>query len=259
MNSLSSYVPEPDLSFSSTYSPGALIVVPLLYVILVQALKPKCVCVGDGIMKPCMMVYNLFQMVMNLGLITTLTSYLYSMGTMFPDSATDTTHFTNKIAWWGLLFVLFSKYIDLLDTIFMRLRNKDRQVSFLHVYHHASIIFVTGIHLHFGYYDGFSVFPPLLNAYVHLIMYGYYFFTSLGYNVWFKRYITTMQIVQFYADILYLSVGMYFIRHAMWGTEWNLRIFMNSYIITMILLFSAFYRKSYTSKKKEGKTGKKIE
>lgn len=32
-----------------------------------------------------------------------------------------------------------SKFLDLFDTIFIVLKKKDRQLSFLHVYHHATI------------------------------------------------------------------------------------------------------------------------
>ena len=46
---------------------------------------------------------------------------------------------------YGLLVYLVSKYIELLDTIFMVLRQKQRQISFLHVskkrMKHNSLIF----------------------------------------------------------------------------------------------------------------------
>ena len=35
-----------------------------------------------------------------------------------------------------------SKVVEFLDTVFMALRCKFRQISFLHVYHHASIFVV---------------------------------------------------------------------------------------------------------------------
>ena len=40
-----------------------------------------------------------------------------------------------KALWW----FYFSKLVEMLDTIFFILRKKDNQVSFLHVYHHATM------------------------------------------------------------------------------------------------------------------------
>ena len=39
----------------------------------------------------------------------------------------------------GLWWFYFSKLIEMLDTIFFVLRKKNNQISFLHVYHHASM------------------------------------------------------------------------------------------------------------------------
>lgn len=52
-----------------------------------------------------------------------------------------------------LLVALRLKYVDLLDTAFMILRGNWRQVSFLHVYHHSSVIFISWVNASVGY-DG---------------------------------------------------------------------------------------------------------
>lgn len=41
-----------------------------------------------------------------------------------------------SVLWW----FYFSKFVELLDTIFFLLRKKNNQVSFLHVYHHTSMV-----------------------------------------------------------------------------------------------------------------------
>ena len=41
-----------------------------------------------------------------------------------------------KVLWW----YFFSKLIEFGDTILMVLRKKDRQITFLHVFHHASML-----------------------------------------------------------------------------------------------------------------------
>ena len=45
------------------------------------------------------------------------------------------------------------KYVDLFDTVFMILRGNWRQVSFLHVYHHSSVIYISWVNASVGY-DG---------------------------------------------------------------------------------------------------------
>lgn len=45
------------------------------------------------------------------------------------------------------------KYVDLLDTVFMIVRGNWRQVSFLHVYHHSSVIYISWVNASVGY-DG---------------------------------------------------------------------------------------------------------
>lgn len=42
---------------------------------------------------------------------------------------------------------------------------------------------------------GQSYFCATINSTVHVVMYSYYFLTGLGYRVWWKKYITTMQLV----------------------------------------------------------------
>lgn len=40
-----------------------------------------------------------------------------------------------------------------------------------------------------------------LNLLVHVIMYYYYWATAAGYKIWWKRYVTVMQITQFILDL----------------------------------------------------------
>lgn len=120
----------------------------------------------------------------------------------------------------GMALVLWvfytSKVLDFFDTIFMVLRGKWRQLSFLHVYHHTSIFLVraclllrvgcggacmhvTGwaadlvsgggdsalavqfywLNLNAGY-DGDVYYTIVVNSFIHFVMYGYYFLTTLN-------------------------------------------------------------------------------
>lgn len=35
-----------------------------------------------------------------------------------------------------------------------------------------------------------------MNSFVHIIMYYYYAMTAVGYRIWWKRYITAIQLVR---------------------------------------------------------------
>ena len=50
---------------------------------------------------------------------------------------------TNEKLRLGLWIYWISKYYELLDTVFMLLRHRLRQMSFLHVFHHASMAFLS--------------------------------------------------------------------------------------------------------------------
>lgn len=66
-----------------------------------------------------------------------------------------------------------NKYMELADTLFMILRKKSVQVSFLHVYHHALLIWawflVTKLCC-----GGDAYFGALANSFIHVVMYSYY-------------------------------------------------------------------------------------
>ena len=70
-----------------------------------------------------------------------------------------------------------NKYLEFFDTIFMVLRGRLDQVSFLHVYHHTTIVWAwyLGINL---FIEGDSYFGALLNSIIHVFMYSYYAMVS---------------------------------------------------------------------------------
>ena len=63
------------------------------------------------------------------------------------------------------------KYVDMLDTLIIILRKKRSQLSFLHLWHHASILVVWGWVV--GTYDGASAtyaYGAWINSCVHVVM-----------------------------------------------------------------------------------------
>jgi len=101
----------------------------------------------------------------------------------------------NQLGFWVNWFYL-SKYYEFVDTIILVL--KKRELGRLHVIHHS----ITGIiswlamdaEIIMGWITAFN------NSVIHVFMYWYYFKQTLGYTVWWKKYLTSGQIVQFVID-----------------------------------------------------------
>ncbi|KAI1290442.1 Elongation of very long chain fatty acids protein 1 [Halotydeus destructor] len=95
---------------------------------------------------------------------------------------------------------LYLKIFDLLDTVFFVLRKKDSQVTTLHLVHHTIMPFTSYFCIKFVPYTP-TILTAILNSFVHIIMYSYYFLSSFGPSVqkylWWKSYITGLQMVQF--------------------------------------------------------------
>ena len=63
-----------------------------------------------------------------------------------------------------------SKVLDFVDTFFIVIGKKWKQLSFLHVYHHTTIFLFYWLNLHVNY-DGDIYLTIVLNGAIHTIMY----------------------------------------------------------------------------------------
>lgn len=138
-----------------------------------------------------------------------------------------------------LSFVYFcAKFMDLFDTVFFILRKKDKQVTFLHVVHHSLMPLCTYIALRFAPIGRTSIIG-IVNAVVHTVMYTYYFLSSIESmrkRLWWKKYLTQMQIVQFVIFFAHSLQGLFFID----GNKFPITISI------LELLNSLFFMKSFT-------------
>ncbi|PSN52696.1 Elongation of very long chain fatty acids protein 4 [Blattella germanica] len=142
--------------------------------------------------------------------------------------------------WWFTT----SKVFDLLDTVFFVLRKKENQLTFLHVYHHSSMLpnwYLGTLYLP----GGQAFFSAMLNSLVHIIMYCYYLLSALGPEwqpyLWWKKYLTQLQLTQFLVVIGHILVGVYNdCDPPHWLTTWTL-----SYMCTMVALFLNYYYQMY--------------
>lgn len=155
------------------------------------------------------------------------------------------TSMNGRMGWWMYIFYL-SKFYELLDTIIMVL--KKRRLNFLHVYHHCIVI-----PLFYVYMSTNMVLQWILvvaNSSVHVAMYYYYAMSTIGKTVWWKKYITQAQIIQFIIDLtatwpypfLYFSAS---------GCSGSMQgwLFGQAVGASFFKLFCDFYFRSYTSKK----------
>ncbi|XP_063531938.1 very long chain fatty acid elongase 7-like [Cydia strobilella] len=98
--------------------------------------------------------------------------------------------------WWYFM----AKIIELLDTIFFVLRKKNRQISFLHLYHHFMMPICAWIGVKF-LPGGHGTLLGVINSFIHIIMYTYYLISGLGPQyqkyLWWKKHVTTLQLIQF--------------------------------------------------------------
>lgn len=94
-----------------------------------------------------------------------------------------------------------NKILDLIDTLFFVVRKSYKQITVLHVYHHALMVLGMPIVNHFYGPGGQYSTMGILNLFVHVVMYAYYFVAALypqmKNKLWWKKYITKLQIVQF--------------------------------------------------------------
>uniref|UniRef100_A0A6G1S7P6 Elongation of very long chain fatty acids protein n=1 Tax=Aceria tosichella TaxID=561515 RepID=A0A6G1S7P6_9ACAR len=153
--------------------------------------------------------------------------------------------------WWYYA----SKGIEFADTLFFILRKKDRQLTFLHKYHHSSMFIVWWTAVRFVP-GGSAITPVVFNSFVHVLMYTYYGLSALGPKVqkflWWKRYLTIIQLIQFFVGV---SIGIHLITSGCQFTRWMQYVF-SGYAFSFIILFGNFYLNEYSKKKQQNEQDK---
>lgn len=204
--------------------------------------------------KPAMVIYNFFMVFLSgfifyeLGMSGWWVGY--SLGCQPVDYSNSPTALRMvRVAW--LFF--FSKYLEMIDTMFLIIRKKNSHLSFLHIFHHGVLPFWWWFGIK-GVPGGMGTFHAMVNVVVHFIMYTYYGISALGPQyqkyLWWKKYLTGIQISQFIIVCIHSS-QLLFIECSYPG------IFVLAiafYQFMFLCLFTNFYIKSYMkSNKGKGK------
>ena len=136
-----------------------------------------------------------------------------------------------------------NKYVELADTMFMLLRKKNQQISFLHVYHHAMLIWAWYFVCAYAP-GGEAYFGALCNSAVHVVMYSYYAMALLRIQCPWKRYITMVQMAQFVVCFAHAVWCLWTGAYPAWLCACNIFVMVN-----MLVLFGRFYVKAYAKKR----------
>lgn len=193
--------------------------------------------------KTYMFVYNVYQTLMNLAIVVGFVHQVYATGMRVWGSGVDLSPPARGI---GLLIYAHyhNKYVEYFDTLFMILRKKNNQISFLHVYHHSLLTWSWWAVVYWAP-GGDAWFGACYNSAIHVLMYSYYLFATFGIRCPWKKILTQLQMVQFcfcFAHAIYVGI--------ICGPDTYPRALtaVQAFVmLNMLVLFGNFYMKSYKS------------
>ncbi|KAF8783208.1 elongation of very long chain fatty acids protein 1-like [Argiope bruennichi] len=147
-----------------------------------------------------------------------------------------------------LLFLL--KYVELIDTVFFVLRKKYNQISFLHVFHHSAVAMLFWWILKTNEIGYYLLLTVSINNGIHVIMYLYYGLAAIGPKMqkylWWKKYLTTLQIIQFVVILSYMLYGF------LSGCETlsSVEMILFTTFLSFMLLFLNYYLRNFIKNSK---------
>eukprot|EP01138_Halocafeteria_seosinensis_P002420 gb/GECG01002477.1/.p1 GENE.gb/GECG01002477.1/~~gb/GECG01002477.1/.p1 ORF type:complete len:320 (+),score=9.72 gb/GECG01002477.1/:1-960(+) len=147
---------------------------------------------------------SLFSFIGSIRMIPQLLANLYLYGftfTILEDGELNGGQGASGL--WLMLFI-YAKYLELFDTVFLVIRR--RKISFLHWYHHATVL----LYCWRLYADrpAVGIWFAAMNYVVHSIMYFYYFLTAVNIRPRWGILVTVLQLTQMVAGmVLCLLIG----------------------------------------------------
>ncbi|XP_064482461.1 very long chain fatty acid elongase 7-like [Ornithodoros turicata] len=200
-------------------------------------------------LKGVIVVYNLFHVVANIIFFAKIFYHSFGVGkySVICQGLTYGTDYHSTALLNAIYWYVSLRATDLLDTVFFVLQKKFTHVSVLHVVHHTIVTFNSWLYLRIGI-DGQPVLGICLNALVHVVMYSYYFLAAFGPSVrkhlWWKKYLTKIQIVQFIIFLIQGSQPAF--RDCGYPPE--ILLITMSQVVLILVLFLNFYVQAYIKK-----------
>jgi len=201
-------------------------------------------------------IHNVNSLIISITTLTGMLYYFIRLNVTYNWDPNIIFCDTNQVAvnkgglyFWIYMFYL-SKYYDLVDTFIIILRKG--KLMTLHVWHHFITLILVWSCLQTRLPAQWSA--EIINAFVHVPMYYYYLMSELKVEIWWKKYLTQLQILQFVmANVLHLTsfyfhyvLGRNCSSFDTWANGFGLFV-LNSYLV----LFIQFYRSSYLARKKK--------
>ena len=228
--------------------PWKLLAILMVYTYFVTKLGPKLMSGRNAFeLRPQMFLYNVTMVLINIIFLYQSLQWLENgtrlLDFKFPDNRYRSDKTMQIIRMFHYYF--YTKFVDLIDTVIFVLRKKENHVTFLHVYHHVSVPVICWISLWVSPLMPIIGLTSLINCFCHVIMYSYYALSGLGPDVriylWWKRYITQIQIAQFIIVIIYaIILNLFHIDYPL-----IMRILPISQGLIFLTMFSIFYINSY--------------
>jgi len=160
---------------------------------------------------------------------------------LFCSQRTPGTTLDGKAGYWIKIYYL-SKYYECVDTFILCLKKK--ATIPLHLFHHGVMMVGPWMWCRFGWVEG-SLWCVFVNSWIHVLMYLYYLLASLGYKVWWRRYLTQAQIIQFVTGFIWINIYVHQAITRGCGDKFKFYAAMFSDIVNVIfvILFVLFFIK----------------
>lgn len=189
-----------------------------------------------------------------MGMIVELNRMMSLPGSSFWQVLCDSPgRFTSGTLYFYYWVNYIFKWIELLDTVYLRLRCK--KVETLHWYHHSATLALCWVQAVTQSCMAWCII--VINLFVHVWLYSYYALYELNIRCWWKRHLTTLQIVQFVVGIamcigvLAIRIGHDFISNDLFDHchgSYAGGVFGIGILLSYLVLFVALYRKLYNNK-----------
>lgn len=145
-------------------------------------------------------------------------------------------------------YAMATRFLDYLDTLWIILRKKNYQLSFLHVFHHAIVPIGGYVGAIFAWKYPICTLVLPVNFTVHAFMFSYYTFRALRYSFAekMKIYITRLQIVQLLVGV---TIGTFFFLNEEFDAPKYIQAIFLALGYFFLFLFLSFYMRTYKVKK----------